>query len=52
MNQYMYQAIVEAHDVCIGYASKKARIAIAEHLHVHIFKGENRIIILKRKVKI
>lgn len=40
MNQYMYQAIVEAHDVCIGYASKKARIAIAEHLNVHIFKGE------------
>lgn len=40
MNQYMYQAIVEATDVSIGYTSKKAHIAIAEHLNIHIFKGE------------
>lgn len=40
MTQHIYQAIVDAPDLSIGYKSKKNSITIAEHLNIHIFKGE------------
>lgn len=40
MNTISFQAILDAPDVSIGYSNKKGIISIAEHLNLHIFKGE------------
>lgn len=39
-NSTSFQAIVDAPDLSIGYFSKKGNICIAEHLNLHIYKGE------------
>jgi len=40
MTEHIFQDIVNAQDLTIGYRKKKGYITIAEHLNIHIYKGE------------